>query len=226
MSKRRPINQLVVSSVRVELAEHHGREHDEVTVFNRGGSSGKLRLAPGDGKFIPDLLRAASGPARMAKVPPEVITSAVSRYVGRHDRIQVFNRGKLAGQLTVVGGDGETIARALRGGRDAPPQPEEKSAQVRKTARARENATTKLKAAVRAWEPVAARAPVIPINRKARERARDDDPAEELLVRAWAELAEWKNRFGDLIGHRDLTTVFRAIERAEKERERRNGKGR
>jgi hypothetical protein len=64
------------------------------------------------------LLRPASGPATIPNVAPDVITSAVSKLAGIHDRIQVFNRGKHAGELVLKMGDGAVVARALRGGRE------------------------------------------------------------------------------------------------------------
>ena len=75
-------------------------------MWNRGGNSGTLRLTPGDGKYVPDLLRPLSGPAVIVSVPDEVISNSVSRFVGGHDRIQVFNRGTHAGELVVRKGDG------------------------------------------------------------------------------------------------------------------------
>ena len=115
LMSRPPPNQIRISSTRLERAEHYGWDHDEVTIWNRGGNSGTLRVAPGDGQVIIQLLLRASGPASLQPTPEGVITSALSELVGGHDRIQVFNRGKHAGELVVRIGDGEPIAAALRG---------------------------------------------------------------------------------------------------------------
>jgi hypothetical protein len=117
---RPPPNQIRISSTRLEMAEHHDRDHDEVTIWNRGGNSGTLCVAPGDGKVIIALLQRASGPAIVEPATPGVVSGAVSRFVGGHDRIEVFNRGNRAGELIVTKGDGETISRALRAGEDVP----------------------------------------------------------------------------------------------------------
>jgi len=132
-----PPNRIMISSVRLERAEHHGRDHDEVTIWNRGGMSGILHVAPGDGKVILAVLRRASGPASVEPIPPEVVSSAVSRFVGGHDRVEVFNRGKRAGELIVTKGDGETIARVLRGGEAGDVTSATRGAQRRKADKSR-----------------------------------------------------------------------------------------
>lgn len=41
-----------------------------------------------------------------------LISSATVMRIGIHDRVRLWNRGGLAGELTVVAGDGERIAAA------------------------------------------------------------------------------------------------------------------
>jgi hypothetical protein len=45
-----------------------------------------------------------------------VISSVTVKCVGDHDRVQVWNRGGMAGELTVSKGDGEALKRRLLGG--------------------------------------------------------------------------------------------------------------
>lgn len=48
-----------------------------------------------------------------ADIDSPLITSAQVRRIGGHDRVRVYNRGALCGELLVCPGDGAAIARRL-----------------------------------------------------------------------------------------------------------------
>ncbi len=45
-----------------------------------------------------------------------IVSSARSEHVGGHDRVRVWNRGALSGELVVTAGDGDAILERLVGG--------------------------------------------------------------------------------------------------------------